>query len=143
MTPQQPKTLITKCPKCKRTSIIVDMVNNCPFCKPKQKPVEKTEWEDEYVELYGYLDKYVKGIIGRQGKWFASILDSQTQKAVAEAKRKFQKDTEAILIGQDEVYCDWYKCKNCNDEMITSSSIFCPNCGRRVIKNYSISTIKS
>ena len=42
--------------------------------------MKKENWEDEFVELYGYLDKYVKGIVGRQGKWIDKLLKSEKEK---------------------------------------------------------------
>lgn len=51
----------------------------CEVCEPEAvvRMYDTTSWEDEYVELYGYLDKYVEGIVGRQGKWIASLLTKQ------------------------------------------------------------------
>lgn len=35
-------------------------------------------------------------------------------------------------VGRDEIYCVWFKCNSCEDEMITSESKFCPNCGKKI-----------
>ena len=59
--------------------------------KPKQ---QKEEWEDEFVELYGYLDKYVNGIVGRQGKWFAQALAKEQAKTIRELDKKYNKLAE-------------------------------------------------
>lgn len=37
---------------------------------------------------------------------------------------------------KDEVCCDWYKCNECGDTMITFSSNYCPGCGKKIIRKY-------
>jgi peptide methionine sulfoxide reductase MsrB len=32
-----------------------------------------------------------------------------------------------------EAFCEWYECEKCGDDMITESSNYCPNCGRKII----------
>lgn len=41
-------------------------------------------------------------------------------------------ETSIKLEGEDEIYCDWYKCLKCGDSMITNGSKYCPNCGRKI-----------
>lgn len=42
-------------------------------------------------------------------------------------------ETTVKSFGKDEVYCEWFECLKCGDSMITDSSKFCPNCGRKII----------
>ncbi len=49
-------------------------------------------------------------------------------------KKKEIKETEVKFFAKDECYCDWYRCLSCKDTMITKSSNYCPNCGKKIIK---------
>jgi len=61
--------------------------------REKESKRDKKEelWEDEYVELYGYLDKYSKGIIQRQGKWFAKIISQELAKERERVIKRLEK----------------------------------------------------
>lgn len=37
-------------------------------------------------------------------------------------------------LGKDEMYCDWYRCLNCNDDNRMNTDNFCANCGLKIIK---------
>jgi len=37
-------------------------------------------------------------------------------------------------LGKDEMYCDFFRCSECEDTNITQWSNFCPNCGVKIIK---------
>ena len=39
------------------------------------------------------------------------------------------KISEKQNTGMDEIYCSWYKCPKCKEEMITQSCHYCPYCG--------------
>jgi len=44
------------------------------------------------------------------------------------------KTTKIMSAGEDEIYCEWFRCLNCSDEMITNESNYCPNCGLKIEK---------
>lgn len=44
-------------------------------------------------------------------------------------KEKTTKIGEKDNIGKDEAWCEWYKCPNCKDTMITCHQKYCGNCG--------------
>ena len=39
---------------------------------------------------------------------------------------------EAIPLGKDEAYCDWYKCPECGSPWINADSKYCPECGIKI-----------
>lgn len=45
-----------------------------------------------------------------------------------------EKITKIEYYCKDECYCDWFKCENCKDTMITENSNYCPNCGFKIKK---------
>ena len=47
-------------------------------------------------------------------------------------KEKEIKITDVEYVSRDEVYCDWYKCLNCKDDMITENQNYCGNCGSKL-----------
>ena len=61
-------------------------------------------WEDEFVSTYGYLDKYVEGIVGRIGKYIAKnfIDKSIIEEEIARHKK---------LICRINTYCEDPVCK--------------------------------
>lgn len=44
-------------------------------------------------------------------------------------------ETTIKYLCKDEAYCEWYECLKCGNTMITEESNYCPNCGRKIIKN--------
>lgn len=53
---------------------------------------------------------------------------------VQEAQRRALEgnETEVKYYCKDERYCNWYECISCGGSMITASSNFCPNCGKKL-----------
>lgn len=46
-----------------------------------------------------------------------------------------QEKTRIKRQGNDEIYTEWFSCNECGDDMITNSSNYCPNCGRKIIRD--------
>lgn len=45
---------------------------------------------------------------------------------------KSKEETIVTEIGSDEIYATFYECVNCGCDLIMSSFIFCPKCGREI-----------
>lgn len=46
--------------------------------------------------------------------------------------------TEEIKINsnegfKDEIFCTWYQCLECKNDMIMRESNYCPGCGKKII----------
>jgi hypothetical protein len=35
---------------------------------------------------------------------------------------------------ESELYCEWFRCRNCREDDITPWSNYCPNCGAKIIR---------
>lgn len=43
-------------------------------------------------------------------------------------------ETEVETCGYDELYAEWFKCKNCGKENILATAAYCPDCGKKIIR---------
>jgi predicted RNA-binding Zn-ribbon protein involved in translation (DUF1610 family) len=51
-----------------------------------------------------------------------------------EKRSKTRQTTTVKFCRYDEMYAEWFECKNCGDSYITEIANFCPNCGLKIIK---------
>lgn len=53
---------------------------------------------------------------------------------MGESGKKYIKtyDTNDDNIGKDELWCAWYKCRNCKGTMIIRNTKYCPDCGLKI-----------
>lgn len=42
--------------------------------------------------------------------------------------------TEATEAGSDAICCHWYQCQKCGQENIMHGSSYCPDCGRKIMR---------
>jgi hypothetical protein len=44
------------------------------------------------------------------------------------------KTTTVTSTGEDEMYCEWFKCNSCGIDGIQDDANFCPYCGLKIKK---------
>ena len=111
-------------------------MNNQPPMKDKEKclypegecPIHQTHTTESGKERLAKL----KTRLMKDPK-FKEAYERESAPTESEGKKT---ETTRTYYGEDEIYCRWYTCDNCKDQMITPESNFCPNCGLKIIKDH-------
>lgn len=64
---------------------------------------------------------------------FVEVIESLiTSIKQEERENKTVSISKVDFYTEDELYCDWYKCRNCEETDIAEDFNYCPNCGVRI-----------